>query len=261
MQLTGLDRLLWAASFAGHVILLAVLIVRRVAPRFPIFTTWISVNIANTIVLFFTFRMGSTGTYFYTYWAFAILDAALQLAVAYELASHVFQPLGVWAPDVRRSFAAIVGAGLVIALILTWLGSPPTRTVRLAIVLRGNFLASVLMSEICVAMVALSVTLGLPWKTHVARLAQALGVWAIFGIFSDAALSYFGTARGSGTFQFVSHLRIGLYLVCLAYWIVTLSFKEPAPRQLPEQLHQQLRVLQSRTALILSNLRFSGRAS
>jgi hypothetical protein len=243
-----------------HCILLAVLVVRRRVSSFPVFTAFISVNIVKTVILYFTFRLGSANQYFYTYWTLAILDLFLQLAVAYELARQVFRPLGAWAPDVRRGFAAILGVGLRIAVALTWLASPPTRTLRLGIVIRGNFFDSVIMSEIFFAMVVLSVTLGLPWRTHVARLAQGFGIYALFGIFSDAALSHFGSARGGATFQLVSQLEIDLYLLCLAYWIVTLTLKEPPPRQLPEQLHEQLRVLQTRAALMLRHLRTSGSA-
>jgi hypothetical protein len=261
MQLTTLDRLLWAFSLTGHCLLLAVLLLRRRAASFPIFTTFISVNILKTLVLYFTLRLGSVNQYFYTYWTLAILDLFLQLAVAYEVATHVFRPLGAWAPDVRRSFASILSIGLLFAIALTWLASPPTRTLRMAIVLRGNFFDSIVISEIFVAMIVLSVTMGLPWRTHVARIAQGLGVYALFGIFSDAALNYFGSAHGSATYQLVSQLEIELYVLCLSYWVVTLALKEPAPRKLPEQLHQQLRILQSKAALMLRHLRLTGSPS
>ncbi len=261
MHLTSLDRLLWALSFIGHCILLTVLCVRRRAASFPVFTTLISVNILRTIVLYFTLRFGSTESYFYTYWTLAIVDVALQLAIAYELATHVFQPLGVWAPDVRRSFFTLAGASVLIAFGLTWLAAPPTRTLRLAIIIRGDFFSSALMTELFVAMIALSVTLGLPWRTHVARLAQGFGIYSIFGILSDAAHSYFGSDQGNDTYKLLSHLQIALYLICVTYWSISLALKEPEPRKMPEQLHEELRILQQRAALMLKSLRTMGSAS
>lgn len=261
MDLTGLDNLFWALSFIGHCILLTVLLLRHRAGFFPVFTTLIAVNIIRTIVLFFTFRLGSTEGYFYTYWTLAMLDVALQLAVAYELATKIFRPLGAWAPDVRRSFLAMAAAGILVAVGMTWLAAPPTRTFRLAIVIRGDFFASSLMSELFVAMIALSVTLGLPWRTHVARLAQGLGVYSMYGIFTDAAHSYFGSELVTGTYRLFSRLQIALYLSCLAYWSVTLAIREPEPRKMPEQLHDELRRLQSRAALMLKSLRTLGDAS
>ena len=261
MHLASLDQLLWALSFVGHCILLAILLVRGRMAFFPAFTTLILTNILRTIILFFTFRLGSTEHYFYTYWAFAMVDVALQLAVAYELATKVFRPLGAWAPDVRRSFLAIIGGCLLIAAAMTWLASPPTRTPRLAIVIRGDFFASALMGELFVAMIALSVTLGLPWRTHAARLAQGLGTFAIFGFITDAAHSHFGSVSSIQTYRILSRLQILLYLSCLAYWSVTLAIKEPEARKMPEQLHDELRRLQTRAALMLKSLRTLGTAS
>jgi hypothetical protein len=256
VDLTGLDQLLWATSFAGHWILLAVLVLRRRARSFPVFTSLIAVNIVRTIVLFFTLRLGSSESYFYVYWTLAIVDVGFQLAIAYELASKVFRPLGAWASDVRKSSLAMAAASVAIAGGMTWLAAPPTRTLRLAIVIRGDFFASALMSELFVAMVALSVTLGLPWRTHVARVAQGLGVYSIYGIFTDAAYSYFGSSGVThGTYALLSQLQNALYLGCIGYWSVTLAIREPEPRKMPEQLHDELRRLQSRAALMLKSLR------
>ena len=256
MHLTGLDRLLWVLSLVGHCILLAVLLIRRRAATFPIFTSLIAFNILRTVILFFTLSFGSSESYFYTYWTLAFVDVVLQLGVAYELASHVFRPLEAWAPDLRRSVVAAMGvASILIATGLTWLATPPTRTLRLAITIRGNLFASALMGELFVAMIALSVTVGLPWRTHVARLAQGLGVYSIFGIVTEAAHTYFGSDGGKHTYKLLSHLEIELYLICVTYWIVTLVMKEPEPRKLPEQLHEELRVLQEKAALMLKGLR------
>jgi hypothetical protein len=258
VHLSSLDRLFWALAFFGHCILLGVLIVRHRAASFPVFTTLISVNIVRTIVLFLTLRYGSKDEYFYTYWTLAFVDLALQLAIAYELATHVFQPLGAWAPDVRRSFIALAATSVALAVGLAWLAAPPAKTMRLAIVIRGDLFASALMSEIFVAMIALSVTLGLPWRTHVARIAQGLGVYSLYGIVTDAAHTFF---PADNAYRILSESQIGLYLICLTYWSVTLAMEEPAPRKLPAELHEELRALQERAALVLRSLRTTASAS
>ena len=258
MHLSSLDRIFWALSFFGHCILLGVLLIRARASAFPVFTTLISVNIVRTIVLFFTLRYGSKDEYFYTYWILAFVDMALQLALSYELATHVFQPLGAWAPDVRKSFFALAATSVALAVGLAWLAAPPTKTLRLAIMIRGDLFTSALMSEIFVAMVALSVTLGLPWRTHVARLAQGLGIYSLYGILTDAAHTFF---PGNSAYRTLSQMQIGLYIVCLGYWVVTLAMEEPAPRKLPVELHEELRALQERAALVLRSLRTTASAS
>jgi hypothetical protein len=258
VHLSSLDRLFWALSFFGHCILLGVLLIRNRASAFPVFTTLICVNIVRTIVLFFTLRYGSKGEYFYTYWTLAFVDLALQLAIAYELATHVFQPLGAWAPDVRKSFIALAATSVALAAGLAWLAAPPAKTLRLAIVIRGDLFASALMSEIFVAMIALSVTLGLPWRTHVARIAQGLGLYSLYGIFMDAAHTFF---PADNIHRLLSESQIGLYLICLTYWSVTLAMEEPVPRKLPSELHEELRALQERAALVLRSLRTTASTS
>ncbi len=253
MHLTGFDRLLWAIGLAENCILLAVLFTFHRAKVFPLFTTLIGTNIVKTVVLFFTLRH-APNAYFNTYWTLATVDLALQLAVAYELASHVFKPLGAWAPEVRRSFLAIIFISLLFAAALTWLASPPSSSWQSVIIIRGNFFASALMGELFVAMVALSVTLGLPWRTHVARLAQGFGIFSIFGIFTAAAHGYLG----ANYYRMVSHLEIELYLTVVAYWIVTLAIKEPEPRRFPEELRLELLALQQKVAVMLNHLRASG---
>ncbi len=248
-----LDFFLWAFGFLEACVLLGVLWRCKRAARFPVFTTLIAFDVVREIALYFTLRLGSPQTYFYVFWSLASVDMMLQLGVVAELFGHVFRPLGVWAPDVRRSFALLAGICLVIASGLTWLATPPARFLRSAIVIRGNFFSSALMSELFVAMVALSVTMGLPWKTHVARLAQGFGVYSIFGIVTEGLHSYFGTSAPA--YARVTQVRISLYCLCLAYWIVALARKEPESPKLPPQLRTELLELQRRAATLLQSFR------
>ena len=261
MQLTSLDRFLWVSSLLGHCLLLGVLVLRRRTGSFPLFTSLIALNIVRTVVLYVASTHGSRDTYFYSYWTLAFIDVSLQLGIAYELATHVFRPLGVWAPDVRRSFAMVLAGSVTVASLLVWLATPTSHTIRQAVVARGNLFASALIAELFVAMVSLSVTMGLPWRTHVARLAQGLGIYSIFGILADAAHTYFASGTTNEAFNLVSHLRMTLYLSCLAYWIVTLALPQPAPRRMPAHLHQELVALQRRAALTLQLLRTTGTPS
>lgn len=260
MHLTGVDRLFWMLSFFGHCILFVILVGRRRVATLPVFTALVLMNVVRTIVLYLVLGHGSKEQYFYTYWSFATLDVALQLVLAFELGAHVFRPLGAWAPDVRQSFLGLAGASLLIALGLTWLSAPPTRTVRLAVVLRGDFFSSVLMSELFVSMIAVSVTFGLPWRTHVASVAQGTGIYAFTGLLTDTARTYFGTGHGADSFELISRLQGGLYLICLSYWTITLAQDEPKPRKLPEELHNELLALQTRALFLLRSIRTRGNA-
>jgi hypothetical protein len=253
MHLTGLDFVFWAVSFWGHITLLLVLVVRRRVALFPFFTTLIASNVLRTIVLYFVLNHGTKHDYFYTYWSLAVVDMVLQFCVVYEMASHVFRPLGEWAPDVRKSFVWLICGSIAIASALTYLATPATKILVRAVVIKGNFFSSVLMSEFFVGMIVLSTTVGLPWRTHVARISQGLGVYSILGVLTEAGHSYFGT--DSRIFTTLSHFRIAIYLACLGYWIVMLWQEAPAPKELPEEMRTQLVILQRRVEFDLQKLR------
>jgi hypothetical protein len=260
MHMTALDLVFWVAGLAGNIVLLAVLWIKRRARHFPIFTSLIALYICRTLALFFTHRRGGHDAYFYTYWTLFIVDVALQLLVLYEAASQTFCPTGRLGPHIRRAFLWIIAASVILAACLAGLAKPDTDSQKLAVVIRANFFASVLISELFVSMIVLSVTTGLPWRTHVARIVQGWGVCAIVGILVEALQSYFGSVRGTDVYQFLSHIQIGTYMVAQIFWIVTLARDAPEPRALPPQLRRQLLHLNDRTALALDYLRLRRRA-
>ena len=255
MHLSGLDLFFWVASLVGHLTLLSVLWLRKRATQFPLFTSLIAMDVVRTIVLFFIFRLGNKDLYFYAYWSLAIVDVVLQLGVFYEIASYVFRPTGSWAEDLRWSLAWLISLSAVIGVALTWLATPATQTLHQAIAIRGNFFSSVLMSELFVGITAMSVTMGLPWRTHVARIAQGLGTYSIVGFAIEGLHSYFGVAQGTQAYSMLSHVRIAAYLVCVAYWIVTLAQEAPEPSGMPVQMQRQMLLLQRRVAFQLAHIR------
>jgi len=255
MQFAGVDLLLWAIGLLGHVVLLLVLCFRRRAAHFPVFTTLIATNVIRTIALYFTFRLGTRHAYFVTYWSLAILDVALQLAVVYEMASHVFRPLGTWSRDVHRGFLWLIGGSITVASLLTWMAAPAAHSLKEVVVIRGSFFSAALMSELFVGMVAFSVIAGLPWKTHVARISQGLGAYSIVCILIEAGHSYSIITPGTPTYVLLSHIRMAVYLVCITYWIVMLWRNAPRPKDLPDEMRRQLSLLQSRVAYDLYRIR------
>jgi hypothetical protein len=255
MHLTGLDLLFWAAGLFGHLTLLSVLWIRRRIHSFPLFTAFIASNIVRTLTLFLVQRYGTRASYFYTYWSLAIVDGLLQLGVVYELASRTFRPLGAWAKDIRQSFAWIIGWSIVTAAALTWLANPSTRLRIQSVMIRANFFSSALMSELFVGMIVLSVTVGLPWKTHAAKIAQGLGVYSVIEVIVESARSYFGLAKDTRAYDFLAHMRMVIYLSCLAYWIVMLWRDAPQSRKVSEQMHDELLALQGRVEHHLDGLR------
>ncbi len=253
MHLTGIILLYWAAGLLGHCLLVAVLTVRRRATVFPFFTALITSNILNAVVLYAIASRGSKHAYLVTYFGFAILDFVLQLSVTYELARHVFCPLGRWAPDVRNGFMLLSSASLLIALVLASLPVPREKTMLGTLLDRGNLLSSALQCELFVGMIAFSTIARLPWKTHVARIAQGLGVYELIGIVTEAGHNL--TVRNSTPFAVLTYIRMSAYLACVTYWIVMLWRDTPEPRELPEEMRGLLFTLQIKVGYDLRKLR------
>jgi hypothetical protein len=253
LHLTGIILLFWAAGLIAHCLLLVVLFTRNRAKTFPVFTTLIATNIVNAIALYEIALHGTRHSYFIAYFSFAILDFVLQLSVTYELASHVFCPTGTWAPDVRKGFLILVAASVPVAAVLACLPTPPVKTLLGTLLDRGNLFSSALQCELFVGMIAFSATARLPWKTHVARISQGLGLYSLIGILTEAGHNI--VVRNSALSMELTFMRMTTYLICASYWIVMLWMNAPAPRELPDEMRGQLFTLQRRVEYDLRKLR------
>lgn len=241
MQLTALDRFLWAAGFGAHLALVFVLVFRGRIRQFPFFSSLIITNILRTAILYFVRSSGSRSDYFYAFWSLAILDTGLQILVVYEVSAKTFRPLGVWATDVRGRFLGVLASAIGVAFVLTWLAAPRASLWVQVVVIRGNFFSSMCLTELFVGMTALSVQSGLPWKSHVARISRGLAAYSAIDVVIEVGHSFFGTSL----YTMLSHFRMGAYLVCVCYWIVTLWMDAAKPRKMPDQLLRQLLQLQT----------------
>jgi hypothetical protein len=255
MPLTRLDLLFWCSGFALNAGLLAVLIYRGRARRFSFFTALIALNVVRTILLFFVHRYSSRIAYFHMYWSLLILDTSLQLAVVYELASQVFRPLDVWAADLRKTFLASLAICVGIAGGLTWLANPPVQTWMQAFVTRGNLFAATLLSELFVAMMAFSVHAGLPWRTHVAKIAQGLGAYSLVTVLIEVGHSYFGGGSNIPVSKALSHFRMLCYLGCVMYWMNHLWREEQPVCPMSGEMWEKLFTLQAGVEYHLRDLR------
>jgi hypothetical protein len=255
MRLTGLDFLFWAAGFVLNVTLLVILWYRHRAKSFPFFTAFITLIVLKTLVLYFVLHYGTKQSYFYTYWSLAVLETMLQLCVVYEVAAQVFRPLDTWAPDLRNSFVWLVGLSVAVALGLTLLASPPARSWMQSFSTKGDLFASALMSELFLAMMAVSVSARFPWKTHVAAIAQGIGGYSLITVLIEAGHAYFGVGREMWAWLVFSPARMAAHLGCFIYWIFTLSYDERPARIMTKEMREKVLVLQTRMAYDLRILR------
>lgn len=255
MHVSAFDGFLWAVGALGQAVLLFVVFVRHRAKEFPVFTALVGWSFSGAVALYFLRRLAGPWAYYYAYWIVGTVDMLIQVAVVCEVASHVFAPLGQWAPDVRQSFIKLAGGSIVFALVLAILQSPGRSTFMETAIARGTLFSAVLMSELFVGLVALSATAGLPWKTHVARITQGLGAYSILCVILDTSTAWMAWPHQAHAIHAVSQVRIVAYNIALVYWSVMLWRDAPAPRELPDSMRIQIFQLHRQVEYDLGRIR------
>jgi hypothetical protein len=255
MDLTRLDLFLWAGGLLGHLTLLSVLSVRGRIRTFPFFTALIATNVARTVTLYFVRTYGTATSYCLTYWWLLLLDTVMQLCVVYEVASRVFRPLNIWAPDLRARFGWMVGVSIFAALVLAWLEQPPAVGWMHIFVARGNLFVAALMSELFVTMTALSISARFPWRNHAAAIARGLGGYSLITVLTETARSTFTLGGNAASSILFSHMRMFAYLACVIYWIIAFWCEDRRAQGLTREMYQEIFSLQRQLSCGLAQLR------
>ncbi|HZU08699.1 MAG TPA: hypothetical protein VFA02_02260 [Pseudacidobacterium sp.] len=239
MHLNLLDDILWAASFFGNVVLLAVLLIKRRWKEFPVFTILIADFAIETPALFLIYRYSSLHWYAIIYWTTYTLDFVLQVALVFEMARIVLRPTGTWVRDARSTFLLCGVAGAAIALVLTYIVHPVAPSSLVAWGVRAYLFSSLLFCELFFAMMLAAQRLGLVWRNHVMGLGQGLTAWSLATMLVHAAHTYFG-AVNKYVFNTLEHVRIIVYISATIYWVITFWLPEPERRPLSPEMQKYL---------------------
>lgn len=240
MHLSAFDHFVGAIGFVEEFVLLYVLFSRNLAKTFPIFTTLVAFQVVEAGADVLVYSYLSPRAYYYTYWSMGTVDMLLQTALVYEIARHVFAPLKQWASDVRSSFSAVVWGSVVFAVLFSTLASPAETNHVARMIGRGTMFSSILLTELFVGLVALSATAGLPWRTHIARIAQGAGAYAFVSVLFDSCEVWLKWGGDASTIHTLSRVLVAFGRITYAYWIVTLWQKAPEPRPIPETMRVKI---------------------
>jgi hypothetical protein len=245
MNLSTLDNALWAASLVGHAALLLVLLWKKRARDFPIFTAFVASEVFRTVLLFLVLRCSTKHGYFLAYWITGFANYFFQVGLIFEIARQVLRPTGRWILEARRSFLVWAAAGLGVAAVMALevnasqskgLNLWDTRiTIFTALMICGLFLAMVLAAN----------RLGLRWRSQVFAIGQGLFLWAFIALLSDAAHTALGWNRD---FILLDHIAMFTYLAVLTHWIVVFWRPETARAELSPEIRAYLLAAHQRLA-------------
>lgn len=218
------NNLIWAAGILGHLLLLAILFVRRRATRFPWFTLLIIFYLVRSVGLVSALHFFGHPAHLFATTILDFMDILLQCAVLAELMWTALRPLG----GIRRLTLPLL---LVISGILIVLRLTPHRHASLRVdLILIHFLVSVIMVEWAIVLAFLLRPLRFSWRSHVAAISFG------FGVYSAALLAgggYFITGREMRDYILFSFARVSIYLLILIFWSMSLWFAEPGPK--PQQ--------------------------
>ncbi len=204
---------IWAAGLFGHLFLLAVLVARGRARRFPCFTLLIFFDVLRTLALALVLDRLPPAPLHLAVTAFGITDLLLEFAVLAELVLTALWGLG----RLRRVTLPLLllASG---ALIVTHLAPVSHYTGRAAPLLL-HFALGVLFLEWALVLALLLPSLRLRWRSDVAAISFGFGVYSAALLFAGG---YFRVGREMSDYIFFSYLRIFVYLLVVLWWIITL---------------------------------------
>lgn len=252
MRFTILENVLWLAGLSANLALLAVLLAKKRVRGFPIFTTYVGYEIAETVVLALISVYKSHHGYFLAYWGFALGDYVLQIAIIYEIAQNVLRPTGEWIRDARNSFFrwSAVGTFVAGALSVT-LASPHLAGIELWAE-RSSLFTSFVTCEVFLAMSTAANRLGLQWRSHVMALGEGLTLWAAVALVSDIANFVTGWRKGSTAFDIA---RTVAYLSATVFWTVRFALPEVKRAPLSPEMREYLIALHKRVLYDLNTIK------
>ena len=245
-RIPTLESFLWGAGFVGHLVLLTVLLLRRRARSFPVFTSLIAYEAMTTVILFLSSRTGfAGGAYKTAYWILAPGDFIFQIALILEMASIVLRPSGSLAGIAKKAFLIWSVAGVTVAGLVSWAIVLPSLTAADLWGVRATVFTSLLTCMTFLAMSAAVNRLGLFWSDHVMALGQGLASWSLVALL-DNVVQYASAWRGD--FVLFDRLERFTYLGVLSFWIVSFWRSERRPTSLSPDLETYLALLQGRTS-------------
>ncbi len=224
--LTGLYYALWLAAPLLQLGVAVVLRRRKLDKEFPFFFKYLIFQTATNLLLFAL--SGNYRAYFYAYWSFQAVTAALEFAIIYEIFGQLFRPYP-YLRDFARVLLRWIGSLLLLVAVLFALSASPQEV---------PVLVAVLWMERSIRLVQCGLLFFLLWFCSylgITRRHYLFGVALGFGTLAAADLVTIATRMVTG---YIGDKAFNLVLMGAADWAVAIwltYFLSRAPAALPRQ--------------------------
>jgi len=234
MHVSDLNTLLWAASDAGKVLLLGIIVSRHQHKRFPAFFTYLAWDLISDVLLFLllTFTQSySKGYYAKIYFSAGFVTYLLKIWVLWEIAVNVLRPAAIVFQ--RRLLYWFLGVLLVVGcgsfFFAKWINPAPFLSLR--VFLLANTTAAFLCLITFILIAGFSQLLGLTWKSHVLQLATGIAFYSTTELVVELVLSQLKAGPSYAShYLFWSRIEVIGYVGTVFFWCYAF-LKQEAPRK------------------------------
>ncbi len=222
----NLDLAFWGAGFVANIAVFVVLLWKRRARTFPIFTTWIGSMLLGSIILFCVRRWAGDQAYYNAYWSLSAPNYILQVGVLCEICQNVIHPY-------RRSFpkgafyllAILISLGSLISIAIASRASLSTLESSYGTLLRIDLGFALARCAVFAAITLFADALGLNWRHHVQRVATGLAIYSLADLVA-ASIRVF-VQPGSASYYAVGYVDSMAYLLAVGVWAISFFQAEP----------------------------------
>jgi hypothetical protein len=211
----------WLISLFSLSVVLVMLMRRKLYPEFPIFTTYVLVQLLGWTAMLWVIPHFPRYVSWYGWLVMQCLDAILSMAVLLEVFSTMLKPYA----GIRRLGAIIcVIAGVVLVMVAVSMAmvAPPSDVSYARItarVIAWQRSADFARLALLFVLFAFSRVFGLNWRHYVLGIAIGLGIMAVIELLAESIRVEFGF-RATGLINVLSPVGYDLGLVIWSYYFI-----------------------------------------
>jgi hypothetical protein len=235
MWIKNIDYLLAALALAGHLLLMAVLIRRRLGSRLLFFTALIAFYLLRSAV-FLVVHSLPVATWIV--WTLIGLDPVLQ-CLLYVAIVHSWRPCRIEPPRARiLANCALLTAAVGFAGLVAWHTGPSSHFSPTNLSIKAGVFVSVLWIEAGIGQAALKGKLARQAPELAQKIVRGFAIYSFVNVVTEIGRSYLAAFRSEGPYLAFSYLRITAYLVCLAFWIIAFLREPRGPERALSKAYQ-----------------------